>query len=816
MSTNDKTCNKRYEPAPVRLDDGQSVFYRVEELKACGVHGGLFHATASPHGKRPVATDSLGSLFGKMEEVGGTMELGMEAAWVAPCVLRVRVFEGADAPPRKLPLLLTELETLTEVESSEGEAPLSCLRFMGEKRGFQTIEAPTAFTELRGPELTARVYRNPYRLEIFTHDGRTVCGVDGPERNAFVQNDDPGLARVRSAADDRALFTTAFDLAPDEAIYGYGERFRDFGTRRDDHLLWQRDALGTTTERSYKNVPFFVSSRGYGVFVNTVGAVHAAIGTRTATKHVLCVDDDVLEYFIIYGPQLTDVLERYTALTGKAPVPPFWSFGAWFSRCTYTSADQVRGIVDKFRERDIGVDVVNLDPGWMDPADWVCDLQFNEQGFPDPAAFIRELRERGVRVCLWQLPYIAQRSKLYAKLEAQGAFASGSPFAETVIDYSKPEAVATLREEFLRLFKLGAAVIKTDFGEEAPAEGRYSGAPGRFMHNLYPFLYNQAVFNYTREATGDGIVWARSAWAGSQRFPIHWGGDATSDYPNLASQLYGALNLGMSGFTYWSSDIAGITGVATPELYVRWAQFGVFNTHMRFHSGYPVEPWEYGEEAEAAVRDWIDLRYRLLPYLYAQAHQASGRGLPMMRPLVLMHQDDPHVRSLGDQFYLGEDVLVAPLLEPGGSRRVYLPAGGWYELLTARRHESRGEWIEWRGNLRDYPVFVRAGAIIPLGPSRRHTGEAPDGPVTLLYYPGPAGQTAFVEPDDHVEIRHQPVKEGVEIAIGARRPGRPWALMAVSAAAVAACPGCLGPLLPAFPVTLLAGHEACQISVAFS
>jgi alpha-D-xyloside xylohydrolase len=800
----------------MRLDDGTSIFYRVDALTTCEPHGDHLLCRGTAVGKRPVVTDSKGALYSRMQELGGEITLTLRFDWVDPHILRVRIHEGDVSPAHQLPLLVAAPQPLPETAFTSGEAPLHCLRYMGERQGFQTVDAMTPYAELHSPVLTARIYQCPYRVELYTREGETICAVDGPERNAFSQNDDPGLSRVRSEADDRALFTTAFDLAYDEVIYGYGERFREFGTRRDDHLLWHGDALGTTTPRSYKNVPVFVSSRGYGVFINTAGAVRASVGTRTAAKQVLCVDDDVLEYFIIYGPALTDVLSRYTGLTGRAPVPPFWSFGAWFSRCSYTSAQEVHGIVETMRTRDIGVDVINLDPGWMDPEDWVCDLQFSECGFPDPAAFMREMREAGVRICLWQLPYIEKRSDLYPVLAEQGAFAAGTPFAETVIDYSSPTAVAAMRKEFRRLFDLGTAVIKTDFGEEAPCEGQYAGLPGRFMHNLYPLLYNQAVFNYTKEATGEGIVWARSAWAGSQRFPIHWGGDATSDYPNLASQLYGALNLGMSGFTYWSTDIAGITGVATPDLYVRWTQFGVFNSHMRFHSGYPVEPWEYGAEAEAAARAWIDLRYRLLPYLYAQAHRASAYGWPMMRPLVLHHQDDPNVSTLGDQFYLGDDLLIAPLLQAGGCRRVYLPAGDWYELLTAHCHHSRGEWIDWQGGLADYPVFVRGGSVIPLGPTRRHTGDAPEGPITLLYYPGPAGETQCIEPAEAVSIAHRPVADGAVVNVEQRSIARAWSIMPVADAAIAEQGGALGELLPAFPATALPpALDPCEIHVAW-
>jgi alpha-D-xyloside xylohydrolase len=768
-----------HNPDTALLDEDSSIYYRVDSLEFCGFKDGRLHLHCCSAGRRPVTTDSFGALYSRMEAVGGEIQISLLVDFVAPQTVRLKFYEGTNEIFSNLPFMPETPATLKDVQYIEGEDDLSCLRFMGEKRGFQVVTSPTKYVELRSTKLRVRIYLNPYRIEYRTTDGNIVAAADGPERNAFCQNDDPGLAFVHSENDNRALITTSFDLGHDEAIYGYGERFRAFGHFGREEKLFHADALGTTTWRSYKNVPFFLSSRGYGIYVNTAGAMRAFIGSRTATKHTLCLDDDILEYFFIWGPDLRSVLGSYTSLTGKAPELPAWSYGMWMSRCTYKSDEEVSGIVDKLRERKIGCDVINLDPGWMAPENWRCNLQFNPSGFADPVEFMQRMAAQGIRICLWQLPYIPRESELYPTLAKCGAFGSGNSFAETVIDYSNPDAIEVMRKEFTRLFTMGAAVIKTDFGEEVPLDGNYAGGTGRFMHNMYPFLYNRAVFSYTQEARGEGIVWARSAWAGSQRHPLHWGGDATSDFPNLAHQLVGALNFGLSGFTYWSSDIAGITGVATPELYVRWTQFGVFNTHMRFHSGYPVEPWNYGDEAEGIVRTWIAFRYRLLPYLLAQARLSSQAGLPMMRPLVLHYQDDPNVRYMADEYLFGEDLLIAPVLTPGGERQVYLPAGDWYAFQSGLRISSRGEWLKWKGGLAEYPIFVRAGTVIPIGPSRMHTGDNPNGEMTLLYYPGPAGEALCVDLDETVSIRHIPSKDGVEITVTGRCHHRPWQVMIV-------------------------------------
>ncbi len=764
-------------PAVNELDRPDSVFHTVESLTPIAVEPGGLRLRTSATGRSWGETEVRGSRFMKSEPVASVRQMNLAVDFIDPCVIRVRwTVEGN---PAALPqdILVHQPEVVPAHTARSGTAPLHCLRDMGPGRGQQMGNVDSPFVELEGHRLRVRVWTNPYRLEVFeSESGDRVFGADGPEQTVFRQNDDPGLSVVVGESPSRHLFTTAFDLGHDEAIYGYGERFDSFGRQTRDVLLWQCDALGTTTGRSYKNVPFFVSDQGYGVFLHTAGAVRAWIGNRAAGRHVICMDDDVLEYFIIYGPSPTEVLGRYAALTGHAPVLPFWSFGVWMSRLTYKTQEEVEGVVAEMRRRDMGMDVIHLDPGWMDAIDWRCTLRFDPVAFPEPALFMQRLREQGVRVCLWQLPYVERESPLHGELQKEKAFALGDSFSETIIDYSSPTGLAALRHRFLDLFKLGVSVIKTDFGEEVPMIARLAGGPGRFMHNLYPLVYNQAVFNFTQEGTGQGIVWARSAWAGSQRYPLHWGGDATSNWANLAAQIVGGLNFGMSGFTYWSTDIAGISGEPTPALYVRWAQVGMLSSHVRFHSGYPVEPWNYGHEAERIVHDWIDLRYRLLPYLYGQARQASLNGLPLLRPLFLQYPHDRNARDLSDQYLLGTDLLVAPIMGDRHERDVYLPAGDWYELFTGRLHRSTGQWVRWSGDLATLPVYVRGGAVLPLGPSRRSTQDAPNGPLTLVYYPGPASTSYLSEPGEDAVIQAEVTQGRLSLAIDGRRPGRDWIL----------------------------------------
>jgi alpha-D-xyloside xylohydrolase len=423
------------------------------------------------------------------------------------------------------------------------------------------------------------------------------------------------------------------------------------------------------------------------------------------------------------------------------------------------------------RAADVPMDVLHLDTHWF-KKDWYCDLEFSKERFPDPGSFCRELRELGVRLSLWQLPYIPEGSQLFDDLAAVDGFVEdgygeiydvgiclveGFTGRVGCIDFTNPEARRVHGEHLRRLFEIGASAIKVDFGEQAPLDGLYhDGTPGHRMHNLYPLLYNQSVAEATREFTGECFIWARSAWAGSQRYPVHWGGDNSTNWYSMGPQFEAGLSLGLSGFQFWSQDIGGFIGLTGGDLLVRWMQAGLFLSHARIHGMGERELDRFDERTFEICRDYIRLRYRLLPYIIGSAQACIDHSLPMARALVLEYPDDPNVWNIGDQWLFGDALLVAPIYNPEGERRVYLPSGPWRDWWTGESL-SGARWLDVRADLETLPLYAREGAIVPMGPVLNHVDEFPVREVTLRIAPfvGP-GETAFTVAvnEERVPIRY--------------------------------------------------------------
>jgi len=353
---------------------------------------------------------------------------------------------------------------------------------------------------------------------------------------------------------------------------------------------------------------------------------------------------------------------------------------------------------------------------------------------------------------------------------------------------------------------MGVAVIKTDFAEDVPGDAvAHDGTPAEELHNMYPLLYQRAVFDATKEIHGYGLIWGRSGYAGSQRTPVHWGGDPGCTFADMAASLRGALSWILSGAAFASFDIGGFFGIPiltdppSPELYVRWAQMGLFFSHARAHGHTaPREPWAYGEPALSIFRRYAELRYRLLPYLYSAALRAVD-GIPLVRPLIYDHPLDPTTHHVDDEYFLGPDLLVAPMFKSRGSREIYLPDGGWYDYWTERRFDGP-RWIDYDAELETLPLFVRSGAVIPMGPELQFVNERSWDPLTFDVYPGGPSVTEVRVADDHRNLEFRLTVEGArllleggpleyEAAVRVHRPdgpplatvlGRPLALQGIA------------------------------------
>ena len=545
-------------------------------------------------------------------------------------------------------------------------------------------------------------------------------------KSDFQAADIYDLALSRNGAESACF--EAVELENDEVIYGLGERFDSFtrnGRQVDFH---NKDAVGTTSPRTYVNIPFYLSTKGYGLFLNSSARTDWQIGTRDSSAVQFGAMDNQLDYFVIAGKTPKEIIKGYCHLTGFSKLPPLWSFGLWMSRNSYTSWKIVDQIAAEIRERDIPCDVLCLDTAWF-TQDWNCDLKFSQERFPDPGEHMARLKEQGFRISLWQYNFIPPRQNNTNYLEAveNGYLAKdkcGKPYQlpesckgswtdDVIIDFSNPDARKWYADKIKGLMELGAGVIKTDFGEGIPEEAVYCGIEGRYFHNLYSLVYNATVFG-----ASNGIVWARSGTAGSQRFPLHWGGDSQCSFEALAGTLRAALSIGMSGIPFFSHDIGGFIGNPDDELYVRWAQLGLFSSHSRCHgvgNDAHREPWYFSKEACDIFRFYDKLRYSLMPYIYEQARNCVETGLPMMRALYLEYPEDRNVRYIDDEYLFGDSLLIAPVLKPLSKSRVrniYLPKGVWFDYFSKEKLVSDGEWIEKAIELSTLPIFVKEGAVL--------------------------------------------------------------------------------------------------------
>jgi alpha-D-xyloside xylohydrolase len=520
---------------------------------------------------------------------------------------------------------------------------------------------------------------------------------------------------------------TAFRLSPDEKIYGVGEQFVEFDRRGREIEAWHEEPLGTETPRAYKNIPFHLSTNGYGMLVDTTSSVSYDFGKTSTASATVGVDDDRFAFVFFYGPDFRDIVETYTAFTGRPDRPPKWSFGTWMSRLGYESREQLEEITDRLREESIPCDVVHLDPFWMPPAE-SCTLEWDTEQFPTPEEMIDGLHEKGFRLSLWEHPHVPVGTAAFDEAVENGYFVTDGTgdaylldntcqgdYRGALVDFTDADAVEWWKQKHRHLLEMGVDVFKTDYGEYVPTDAVFAnGKTGKAMHNLYPYLYNEAVYETVGEVNGDdeAIVWGRSAWTGSQQFPMHWGGDPQTTWNGMSAALRGGLSASLSGIAFWSHDIGGFRGRPSDDLYVRWAQFGLLSSNSRCHGTTPREPWEYGETALDIFREYARLRYRLLPYIYTYAEIAAQTGLPVVRPLVLEYQDDPVTHRLDTQYLLGEDILVAPVFEATSTRDVYLPAGEWYHRETDTRYEGKTT-ISVEAPLDTMPVFYRAGGVVP-------------------------------------------------------------------------------------------------------
>lgn len=592
---------------------------------------------------------------------------------------------------------------------------------------FETCEAPADFdwqvtdeeVRFRSGSLTAVIRRNPWSLS-FESGGKTLT--TSPNRgSAWMEVEGQGSYAMGQLG-----------LSVGEQVYGLGERFTPFIKNGQTVEIWNEDG-GTNSDQAYKNVPFYLTSRGYGVFVNNSGKVSFEVGTERTNLVQFSVPGETIEYAVIDGPTPKDVLSRYTAYTGRPALPPAWSFGLWLSTSFTTNYDEatVNEFIQGMADRDIPLSVFHYDCFWMRGLHW-CDFEWDPAVFPDPQGMLARLHGRGLKVCVWINPYIAQASHLFAEAAEAGYLvkkANGDVWqwdlwqpGMGIVDFTNPAAKAWFQQKLADLIDMGVDALKTDFGERIPTDVVWhDGSDPVRMHNYYSQIYNEAVFEVleAKRGKGEAVLFARSGTAGGQKLPVHWGGDCWSTFEAMAESLRGGLSLSLCGFGFWSHDIGGFEGKPPLEIYSRWVAFGLLSSHSRLHgsTSYRV-PWVYGDEAVDVLRFFTKLKLSLMPYLWAKAFEAHEKGIPMMRAMHLEFPNDPACETLDRQYMLGDSLLVAPVFTPEGEVTFYVPEGRWTSLIDGKIYDGPRWFTETHG-LQSLPLLARPNSIIAFGQDDR-------------------------------------------------------------------------------------------------
>ncbi|CDN13620.1 Alpha-glucosidase [Richelia intracellularis] len=606
--------------------------------------------------------------------------------------------------------------------------------------------------------------------------------------------------------------TTWKQISPQEKFYGFGERVGMLNHRGKRFTHWTTDCVdyNALTDEMYQAIPFFMSVSpeiNYGVFFNTTHWSQFDVGAEQADVLQMTTHSRELDYYIIYGEEPGDIIESYTQLTGRIDLPPLWSLGYHQCRWSYDSETKVRQLVKEFRDRHIPCDVIHLDIDYMQG---YRVFTWNNRQFPNPQQLIKDLNRVGFQVVniidpgvKYELDtdyHVCDRGleQDYFVRHPDGKLFHGYVWPDRAVfpDFLRTDVRQWWGNLHRSLTDIGIAGIWNDMNEPAlddrpfcdegdkitfPLNTLQGDTEERVTHAETHNLYGMMMTKACREAletlrSQRSFVLTRSGYAGIQKWSAVWTGDNQSLWEYLEISLPMLCNLGLSGVPFVGADIGGFAGNATPELFARWMQIGVFYPLMRSHSMIhtkPHEPWSFGEEVEKICREYIELRYRLLPYLYSLFWSAANTGSPILRPLFYHYPQDSQTYELYDQVLLGSSLMAAPVYRPGvESRSVYLPAGTWYDWWTG---ESRtGEkYILAHAPLEKMPIYIREGSIIPLAPVMQYVGELAVDELRLLVAPG-TGEFTLYEDDGtsfdyrqelYVTTTYRVYQQGAEVVV---------------------------------------------------
>ena len=596
----------------------------------------------------------------------------------------------------------------------------------------QLIEEQDCWAVTDGKTIRFKVGKNDFAPEIFT-DEKT--DIEFQEEDYFFTEYYDALSAMLLIRKNKSV-TMGISLKIDgnEHFCGTGERFARINLCGQQIDLVNENGHGVNSPRTYKNIPFLLSSKPYGIFVHSNAKMRLDIGHHSSRSLQWLCEDDVMDIFFIGGASFEKILLNYRKITGFPAMPPVWSFGGWMSKSSYLNADELEKVATRLRDEEYPIDVLHIDRWHGDQ--WKLDFKFSKDHFPEPQQLIKNLRDRGFRLSLWIYPYINPGVGLLKTAREKGYVGKVTNPADAVefgdtIDFSNPEAVEWFKGMLRPLLKMGTAVFKTDFAENIDETAVYKSIDGQKYRNLFALLYQKATWEVMEEFIDEPLLWARSSWAGCQRYPVHWAGDPSSTFDGALNCLWGGLHLGLSGFAFWSHDVGGFYGIKqfdekpSDELYVRWTQFGVLSSHIRFHGMSPREPWEYPAVSDI-VRQWLRFRYALIPYLIAQSEKCCRSGLPVLRPLVIEWTDDPAVWSISDQYMLGDAFLVCPVFNAEGIRDIYLPKGKWVDFWNGEVSTGPACLKKIKSRLSRIPIYVRYGSQVEFAEPVQCTDQLKD------------------------------------------------------------------------------------------
>lgn len=744
------------------LCDNNAVFYIPKKIKKVVKNKGVIDFICEGW---EYSQDIMNILFNQLNPnltpKGNKLEMTLRLEIKTASIVRIRLIKGTKIQKHCTPLVVDQF--INKFYDYNFRNKKNKYLISTDNLNIEVLKDPVNITikDKNGKELIKQYNYDKHSIhELIKYQGEEKDDYSSFECFPF------GLAENLKTG-KKAAFDSIW-LSHKENFYGLGEKFTDLNKRGQEVLCWQVDALGTSTQKSYKNIPFFMSSNDYGIFMNTTYKSKYKLGDYFQKAYQIETAENQLDYYFIYGPSLKDILSKYTDITGKTPLPPKWSFGLWMSRNSYRTQSEMVETAKKLRTEKYPCDVLHLDADWFEE-ELRCDFKFAKDDFPKPEKLVQDLKDLGFHMSIWQLPYIHKSTSIYKEAKEKGYFEKSSDPAnmDGIIDISNPEAKAWYKKKLSKLLEMGIDVIKVDFGEGIEVDACYEKYSGEEFHNLYALLYNKTVFELTKEVHGqeNGIIWARSAYAGSQRYPLHWAGDTDSDYPAMVSTLKGGLSFALSGFPFWSHDIGGYFMTPDADCYIRWMQMGMFSSHARFHGTSPREPWHFGDKAVEVYKKFAEIRYSLIPYIYSEAFKCTKTSIPLMKPLVLEYEEDLNVINIDDQYLFGSNILVAPILTKKNSRKIYLPEGTWIDFWTKEEYKGR-RWIDYESSLDEMPLFIKKGCIIPTGPMMQYIGEKEIDPLTINIYHNEKEEYLYFDDNEQFEIKCENNDNDIQIAFG--------------------------------------------------